>query len=170
MPEEPRRHSGLGAWPYCSNSVRRNARFSSASAGCSPESQPQVETTEGRKKERKLKERQTEEKTKKDKNEYKKTDKKDKKERKKEMNEWMNELLKKDWFKSVDNENSGDITELVFYFFKFQIVPVCRAVGIPTRSVTNFSSAHDCDGSMTIDRYYDFKGNKVDNMNQDSIW
>ena len=76
MPEEPRRHSGLGAWPYCSNSVRRNARFSSASAGCSPESQPQVETTEGRKKERELKERQTEER--------KKKDKKDKKERKKE--------------------------------------------------------------------------------------
>ncbi|XP_060601328.1 annulin-like [Ruditapes philippinarum] len=45
---------------------------------------------------------------------------------------------------------------------------LCRALGIPTRSVTNFASAHDHDGSMTIDTV--FKDNeKVDHLS-DSVW
>lgn len=46
---------------------------------------------------------------------------------------------------------------------------VLRALGLPTRSVTNFESAHDTDNSMTIDFHYDEEGNPVDELN-DSIW
>ena len=44
-----------------------------------------------------------------------------------------------------------------------------RALGLPTRSVTNFESAHDTDSSMTIDFHYDEEGNPLDELN-DSIW
>lgn len=46
---------------------------------------------------------------------------------------------------------------------------VLRALGLPTRSVTNFESAHDTDNSMTIDFHHDEEGNPVDELN-DSIW
>lgn len=44
-----------------------------------------------------------------------------------------------------------------------------RAVGIPTRSVTNFESAHDTDCSMTIDRHYDEEGEPLEYLD-DSTW
>ncbi|ELU17782.1 hypothetical protein CAPTEDRAFT_227328 [Capitella teleta] len=47
---------------------------------------------------------------------------------------------------------------------------VCRALGIPCRSVTNFSSAHDCDGSITIDIHWNKDGEPIDSWNEDSIW
>ena len=46
---------------------------------------------------------------------------------------------------------------------------VLRALGLPTRSVTNFESAHDTDSSMTIDVHHDEEGNPLDELN-DSIW
>ncbi|RUS70598.1 hypothetical protein EGW08_021644, partial [Elysia chlorotica] len=45
---------------------------------------------------------------------------------------------------------------------------VCRALGIPTRSVSNFMSAHDTDGSVTIDSIYDAQGNLLNH--RDSVW
>lgn len=53
---------------------------------------------------------------------------------------------------------------------------VCRALGIPARPVSNLVSAHDANGTLTIDRYYDAKNNELgyDPFNPDggadSIW
>ena len=47
---------------------------------------------------------------------------------------------------------------------------VCRVLGIPCRSVTNFGSAHDCDSSITIDVHWTFKGDSLEELNTDSIW
>ncbi|XP_070559597.1 protein-glutamine gamma-glutamyltransferase K-like [Ptychodera flava] len=45
-----------------------------------------------------------------------------------------------------------------------------RCLGIPTRSVTNYNSAHDTDCSMTIDKYFNEDGETVASENKDSVW
>lgn len=45
---------------------------------------------------------------------------------------------------------------------------VMRVLGIPTRVVTNFNSAHDTNGNQVIDEYYTEKGEKL--PHRDSIW
>ena len=52
----------------------------------------------------------------------------------------------------------------------FAMTVVCRTLGIPTRSVTNFGSAHDTDASMTIDKYYNEELEPLEGMNSDSVW
>uniref|UniRef100_A0A0B7A7F1 protein-glutamine gamma-glutamyltransferase n=1 Tax=Arion vulgaris TaxID=1028688 RepID=A0A0B7A7F1_9EUPU len=47
---------------------------------------------------------------------------------------------------------------------------ICRALGIPARSVTNFGSAHDTDGSITIDVHFKPNGELDDSNNYDSVW
>lgn len=47
---------------------------------------------------------------------------------------------------------------------------MCRALGIPARSVTNFSSAHDTHGSLTIDTFIGDDGKVMEELNSDSIW
>ncbi|KAJ8317787.1 hypothetical protein KUTeg_004661 [Tegillarca granosa] len=55
------------------------------------------------------------------------------------------------------------------FVFSGIVTTICRALGIPCRSVTNFKSAHDTDGNTTIDSYFDIDtGRYLDS--KDSIW
>uniref|UniRef100_A0A0B7AU70 protein-glutamine gamma-glutamyltransferase n=1 Tax=Arion vulgaris TaxID=1028688 RepID=A0A0B7AU70_9EUPU len=47
---------------------------------------------------------------------------------------------------------------------------ICRALGIPARSVTNFASAHDTDGSITIDFHLNLDNEMDSDNNFDSVW
>lgn len=47
---------------------------------------------------------------------------------------------------------------------------LCRALGIPCRSVTNFESAHDTDRSVTIDYHFDEDLQPMERFNNDSVW
>ncbi|XP_071951655.1 protein-glutamine gamma-glutamyltransferase K-like [Antedon mediterranea] len=45
-----------------------------------------------------------------------------------------------------------------------------RALGVPTRTTTNFGSAHDTDANLTLDYHYDDNGDPLEDLNDDSIW
>ncbi|CAH2302357.1 -glutamine gamma-glutamyltransferase 5 isoform X1 [Pelobates cultripes] len=47
---------------------------------------------------------------------------------------------------------------------------VMRGLGIPTRVITNFESAHDTNTNILIDEYYDSTGKKLPKESHDSIW
>ena len=51
---------------------------------------------------------------------------------------------------------------------------VCRALGIPSRPVTNFVSAHETNHSLSIDKYFDVFGEEIkggpDGNGHDAIW
>ena len=54
------------------------------------------------------------------------------------------------------------------WVFSAIVVSLMRCLGIPCRSVTNYSSAHDTDNTMTIDSYFNEKNEEVGHS--DSIW
>ncbi|KAI2663203.1 Protein-glutamine gamma-glutamyltransferase 5 [Labeo rohita] len=47
------------------------------------------------------------------------------------------------------------------WVFAAVMCTVMRALGIPTRVITNFNSAHDTDNNMVIEEYYDENGRKL---------
>ncbi|XP_064611094.1 hemocyte protein-glutamine gamma-glutamyltransferase-like [Liolophura sinensis] len=60
------------------------------------------------------------------------------------------------------------------WVFSGVLTTVCRAIGLPARSVSNFKSAHDTDGNTTIDRHIKFDENGdvvfLNERDKDSIW
>lgn len=55
------------------------------------------------------------------------------------------------------------------WVFAAVMCTVMRVLGIPTRLVTGYNSAHDTNGNLVIEEYYTEKGEKLPN-NHDSIW
>ncbi|KAI4464153.1 protein-glutamine gamma-glutamyltransferase [Holotrichia oblita] len=49
------------------------------------------------------------------------------------------------------------------WVFSAVAVTICRTLGIPCRSTTNYISAHDVTCSLSIDKYFDVFGNKIEN-------
>lgn len=47
--------------------------------------------------------------------------------------------------------------------------PVLRCLGIPSRVVTNYNSAHDTNGNLVIDRYLSETGEE-ERHSRDMIW
>ncbi|CAI9571759.1 unnamed protein product, partial [Staurois parvus] len=47
---------------------------------------------------------------------------------------------------------------------------VLRCLGIPGRTVTNFASAHDTDGNLIFDVYFDENMKPIEEKNSDSVW
>lgn len=56
------------------------------------------------------------------------------------------------------------------WVFSGVLTTVMRCLGIPTRSITNFSSAHDTDRSVTIDECVDENDDMIEELNYDSVW
>ncbi|XP_063866292.1 annulin-like isoform X1 [Scylla paramamosain] len=56
------------------------------------------------------------------------------------------------------------------WVFSGVMTAACRALGLPCRSVTNFSSAHDTHGSLTIDYFFDDESEAIERLNSDSVW
>ena len=56
----------------------------------------------------------------------------------------------------------------------FNLLLVFRALGIPSRPVTNFVSARDTNHTLSVDKYFDVFGDEMkggpDGDNQDALW
>lgn len=56
------------------------------------------------------------------------------------------------------------------WVFSGVLTTLCRAIGIPARTITNYASAHDTHSSLTVDYFLDEEGKVLEDLNSDSIW
>ncbi|XP_018323650.1 hemocyte protein-glutamine gamma-glutamyltransferase-like [Agrilus planipennis] len=56
------------------------------------------------------------------------------------------------------------------WVFAGVVTTICRALGIPSRVVSNLVSGHDSNSTITIDKYFDEKNVELEDYNTDSIW
>ncbi|XP_014223313.1 annulin [Trichogramma pretiosum] len=56
------------------------------------------------------------------------------------------------------------------WVFAGVLASVCRALGLACRVITNYSSAHDTQNSLTVDYFVDEEGKLMEELNSDSIW
>ncbi|KFQ76981.1 Protein-glutamine gamma-glutamyltransferase 4, partial [Phaethon lepturus] len=56
------------------------------------------------------------------------------------------------------------------WVFSGVLTTVMRCLGIPSRCVSNFSSAHDTEENLTVDIYLNESGEKLNSMSLDSVW
>ncbi|KAM7327480.1 protein-glutamine gamma-glutamyltransferase Z [Alexandromys fortis] len=56
------------------------------------------------------------------------------------------------------------------WVFACVMCTVMRCLGVPTRVVSNFHSAHNTDGNLTIDTYYDRTAEMLPTQKPDKIW
>ncbi|KAJ3662928.1 hypothetical protein Zmor_007242 [Zophobas morio] len=61
------------------------------------------------------------------------------------------------------------------WVFSGVVSTICRALGIPSRVISNLVSAHDANASLTVDKYYNVNNEEMDfdpnnPMGEDSIW
>ncbi|XP_075205904.1 protein-glutamine gamma-glutamyltransferase E-like [Anomaloglossus baeobatrachus] len=67
------------------------------------------------------------------------------------------------------NDNFKPVKYGQCWVFAAVMCTVLRCLGIPTRVITNFNSAHNTDGNMAIDMHYDTEGKFLE-VSSDSIW
>ncbi|NWH76097.1 TGM4 glutamyltransferase, partial [Piaya cayana] len=56
------------------------------------------------------------------------------------------------------------------WVFAGVLTTVMRCLGIPSRCVTNFNSAHDTNNNLTVDIYLNASGEPLTSMSFDSVW
>lgn len=56
------------------------------------------------------------------------------------------------------------------WVFGGTLTTILRSLGIPSRPITNFASAHDTDANRAIDFYFDRNYDEISHMSADSIW
>lgn len=80
--------------------------------------------------------------------------------------EWKGSLrIIEEYFKTQTPVQFGQC-----WVFSGCITSLARSLGIPSRSVTNFDSAHDTDANLTVDNYFDESLKPIIDKNSDSIW